>query len=369
LTPLLRRVRWRPVVGGHPQERGPEVIVIGIDPHKQTHTAAAVGAAGALVGELTVAATPEGASRLLAWASGFGSERLWAIEDCRHVSRSLERFLAGRGERLVRVPPKLMAGSRRGDRRRGKSDPIDALAVARAALREPNLPSLLDDPAARELKLLLDHRDDLVAERTRLESRLRWHLHELELGADVPPAKLHRARWLRRLNGRLARSEQTLLVAIAREQLHRIAALTRRVDELERQLGERVRAHAPALLRLPGCGVLTAAKLVAETGPINRFDSDAGLALHAGVAPLDASSGRQRRHRLNRSGNRQLNCALHRIAITQARCHPPARLYLARRQAEGKTRREALRCLKRHLARTIYRTLKETPPAATPITP
>jgi len=304
-----------------------------------------------------VPATPAGAAELLAWALALSEEPLIALEDCRHVTRSLERFLVGRGQRVVRVPPKLMAGQRRSGRQRGKSDAIDALAVARAYLREPSLPAAIDDPAIRELKLLLDHRDDLVAERTRLISRLRWHLHELELGTDVPAGALDRQPWLGRLARRLARAEQTTLVQIAREQLRRIAQLTRRIDELERQLATHIKAQAAPLLALPGCGPLTAAKILAETGPVHRFKSDAGLALHAGVAPLDASSGKQQRHRLNRTGNRQLNCALHRIAITQGRCHPPARAYLERKQAEGKTRREALRCLKRHLARTIYHTL------------
>ena len=118
-----------------------------------------------------------------------------------------------------------------------------------------------------------------------------------------------------------------------------------------------MRAQASALLELPGCGVLTAAKLVGETADVARFAGDAQLAMHAGAAPLPASSGNSNRHRLNRSGNRQLNCALHRIAVTQGQHHPPARAYLARKEAEGKSRREALRCLKRHLARTVYRTL------------
>jgi transposase len=123
----------------------------------------------------------------------------------------------------------------------------------------------------------------------------------------------------------------------------------------------RVKAQAPQLLELPGCGPLTAAKLIAEVAGIERFSCDARLAKLAGVAPLDASSGKQQRHRLNRKGNRQLNLALHRIAITQARVHAPAREYLARRQAEGKTPKEALRALKRHLARRVHRLLS-TPP-------
>ena len=340
------------------------MIVIGIDPHRQTHTAAAVdGVSGQLLGELTLPASPEGAERLVGWVGRFGGDPLYALEDCRHVSRSLESFLLARSERLVRVPPKLMAAERRSDRRRGKSDAIDALAVARAALRE-QLPSALPDPAAREIKLLLDHREDLVGERTRLETRLRWHLHELELGLEVPQAALSRPLWQRRLASRLAGLEQTTLVVIVREQLLRISELTGRARQLEQQISRLVQRDGAALLALPGCGALTAAKILAEAGTVSRFHSDAALALHAGVAPLDASSGRQQRHRLNRSGNRQLNCALHRIAVTQARTYGPARDYIARKQAEGKTRREALRCLKRHLARVVYRALAATPTPA-----
>jgi transposase len=147
--------------------------------------------------------------------------------------------------------------------------------------------------------------------------------------------------------------EQIVQVRIARELLGRCRSLTRTILALDRELEQRVLATAPGLLELPGCGAVSAAKLLGEIGPIERFDRDAQLARHAGVAPLEASSGKHRRHRLDRGGNRQLNCALHRIAITQARAHPPARAYLARKQAEGKSRREAVRCLKRQLARTV----------------
>jgi transposase len=344
------------------------VIVIGVDPHKQTHTAAVVdGGIGELVGERTVKARRVGHEQLLAWARGYGGERLWALEDCRHVSVSLERFLLASGERVVRVPPKLMAGARRSARQRGKSDAIDALAVARAALRERSLPSARLDGPEREIRLLLDHRDDLVGERTRAQQRLRWHLHELQPELELPAGCLDRRCWLDRLGRRLARAEQTTQARIARELVRRIAELTRRANELERELAALVRAQAPALLELPGCGTLTAAKLVGESAGANRFRGEAQLAMHAGAAPLPASSGNQNRHRLNRSGNRQLNCALHRIAVTQGRHHPPARSYLARKEAEGKSRKEALRCLKRHLARTVYRTL--TAPTTEKMTP
>jgi transposase len=332
------------------------MIVIGVDVHKHELTAVAVDELGR---ELTSRSGPVEAA-LLSWAPV--GERLWALEDCRHVSRGLERLLLEAGERLVRVPPRLTAPARRRGRVRGKSDAIDALAVARAALREPRLDRPRPQEASlRELKLLTDHRDDLVAERRRCQQRLRWHLHELEPALAVPLGALDRGLWLDRLRRRLARRQQTTQVRIARDLLARCRSLTRSVLELERELEARTRTLAPALLSLPGCGPLGAAKLLCEIGPIERFASDAQLARHAGVAPLEASSGKQRRHRLDRGGNRQLNCALHRIAITQGRVYAPARAYLERKQSEGKSRREAIRCLKRQLARTVYTTLKSEP--------
>jgi transposase len=331
------------------------MIVIGVDVHKHSLTAAAVDELGRTLSEWTGAPGAE----LSAWARSLPQERLWALEDCRHVSRGLEQSLLEAGERLVRVPPRLTAPARRGGRSRGKSDAIDALAVARAALREPGLDQPRpDEPPLRELKLLVDHRDDLVAERRRCQQRLRWHLHELDPSLRVPLGGLDRPLWLERLGRQLARREQTTQVRIARDLLGRCRSLTRSIAELEHELRGKSAAIAPLLLQLPGCGPLSAAKLLCEIGPINRFRSDAQLARHAGVAPLEASSGKQRRHRLDRGGNRQLNCALHRIAITQGRVHAPARAYLERKQSEGKSRREAIRCLKRQLARTVYNTLK-----------
>ncbi len=148
---------------------------------------------------------------------------------------------------------------------------------------------------------------------------------------------------------------------VARDLVSRCRSLTCSIVELDRELQQRTEQLAPALLELPVCGALTAAKLLAEVGPIDRFRSDAQLARHSGVAPLEASSGRVQRHRLDRGGNRQLNAAFHRIAITQARIHPAARAYLERKQAEGKSRREAIRCLKRQLARVVFNTLKANP--------
>ena len=336
------------------------MIVIGTDTRKRTHTCAAVdGATGRPGGELTAAAREPGFRELLAWGRGLDEERIWAIEDCRHVSGSLERFLVAAGERVVRVAPKLTGQGRRGGRRAGKSDPIDALAVARAALREgpDTLPAAHLDEEALEIKLLLDHREDLVKARTEDQCRLRWHLHDLWPDLEIPTGALDRTVWLDRLARRLSRVGQGTRALIARELVVEIRRRTRRVRELGREIAALVEARAPALLDLEGCGPLTAAKLIAETAGAGRLASDSKFARLAGVAPIPASSGMSTRHRLDRGGNRRLNCALHRIAVTQGRCHAPAQEFLTRKQAEGKSRLEALRCLKRHLARRVWRLL------------
>ena len=335
------------------------MIVIGLDVHKHSVTAVAVDGAGRPLGEKVI---PVGSDELIAWAAALGGERLWAVEDCRQLTRWLERQLLGLGEALVRVPPKLTVPERRAGRTRGKSDPIDALAIARAALREPDLSRPHpDERVYREMKLLVDHRDDVVDQRRRMQQRLRWHLDALDPTFVVPLRMLSRSSHLERVGRWLARQEQELQVQLARELVSRCLALNREIAALDQELEQRAAKLAPALLELPGCAAVTAARLLAEIGPISRFRSDAQLARHPGVAPLEASSGRTQRHRLDRGGNRQLNAALYRIAITQSRYHPGARAYLERKRAEGKSRREALRCLKRLLARVVYQTLKASP--------
>lgn len=331
------------------------MVVLGTDAHKRTHTVVAADQAGAELASITVAATPEGHLRAVKWAAGW-DERKWAIEDCRHLSRRLEADLLAAGELVVRVPPKMMAGVRRSARTRGKSDPIDALAVARAALREPDLPVARLDGPSREVKLLVDYRESLVRERTAIQNRLRWRLHELEPGYDPPPSSLNRYRTLDEVE-ELLETHTGVVADLAGQEVSRIREITREANSLEREITTRVAEIVPSLLELAGCGPLTAAKLVGEAADITRFRNRNAYAMFAGTAPIPVWSSNNQRFRLNRGGNRQTNAALHRIAITQLRIHPPAQELIDKHINNGKTKREALRILKRRLTDVVYRTM------------
>ncbi len=333
------------------------MVTFGGDSHKRTHTLVAVDENGRQVGERTVAATPAGHMEALGWARQW-PERRWALENCRHLSRVLERDLLSAGEAVLQVSPKLMGTARRSGREQGKSDPIDALAVARAALREPHLPVAQLEGRSRELKLLVDHREDLVGERTRIQNRLLWHLHELEPGYQVVASGLLRTVVLTEV-GRRLENHSGVVAEIARELVARLVELTRSVKRLQRRIETLTRVLAPDLLSLPGCAALSAAKLVAETADVSRFRSSAAFAMHNGTAPIPVWSGNQERHRLNRGGNRQLNVALHRIAITQMRLGGAASAYIARRLTMGNTKPEAIRALRRQISDEVYRRLRQ----------
>jgi transposase len=333
------------------------MVVVGADVHKGTHTFVAVDQVGRQLGQLTVQAITKGHHQALAWARKTfdGQEVVWAIEDCRHLSARLERDLLTGGQKVVRVPPKMMAMTRASARTRGKSDPIDALAVARAFLREPDLPVATHDEVSRELKLLVDRRESLVATRTRTINSLLWRVHELDPEHAPKPRSLDLAKhqqalraWLDTLTG--------IVAELALDELEDIVALTGRVNTLHKRIAVLAGKAAPSLVAMPGCGALTAAKLVGESAGIGRFSAEAKFARHAGVAPIPVWSGNTAgRVRMTRSGNRQLNAALHRIAVTQIRLEGSlGKAYYEKKKAEGMSTPEALRCLKRRLARTVF---------------
>jgi transposase len=344
------------------------MVTIGVDPHKKTHSAVAVDAVGAVLDGRSEPAKRDGFGELLTWARGLrDGERVWVIEDCRHVSGPLERFLLDRGEMVVRLPPGLMAGARHSVRERGKSDPIDALAVARAALREgiDTLPAARLAGVELEIRQLAVHRQRLVDARTRLINELRWQLHDLWPEWEIPKGVLIGAGWQQQVAGRLQQAEPTVRVRIARDEIRRIADLTRTINELHDELALLVAQAAPQLLAEHGLGVLTAAKLIGEIAGIARFTNDAQLARLAGCAPIPVSSGRTDRHRLDRGGNRQLNHAIHMLALSKIRHDPQTALYIAKQRQRGKTNREAIRCLKRHLIRRVYNLLRDPDQAPT----
>lgn len=331
------------------------MITLGVDAHKRTHTIGAVDSNGRQLASKTIAATTKDHLRLLTWAEQLarGNGLVWAIEDCRHLSRRLERDLLTAGQSIVRVPPKLMAHVRDSARTYGKSDPIDALAVARAAQRELDLPEARLDGPDRDVRLLGDHRESLVAERTRAINRLRWYLHELDPSWEPKARSLDRLPILDQVLVRLEPLTGTV-ARLARSLLQRCRALTQQINELTTLVTD----MAPSLIAIPGCGAITAAKILGETAGVDRFRSKDAYARHNGTVPMPVWSSNKARHRLSRTGNRQLNAALHRIALTQAHWHPPAKQMMQRRKASGDSSMEALRVLKRRLSDVVYATLR-----------
>jgi transposase len=349
------------------------MIVIGVDTHKRNHMLVAVdGQTGALLGQRAIAASDAGSLDALRFASELEQERVWAIEDCRHVSARLEAALIAAGERVIRVPAAMTGQARRVSRTAGKSDPIDARAVALAVVRDgiDSFPQAFCDEQAMEIRVLGDYRDQIICERTRMINRLRWHLVTIapDLEAQVGPAALKGPRICARLTRQLARLPQSPRLRVAKRLLKRISEIGHEERELLADLSGLIDAHAPQLLAQPGCGTVTAAIIIGHTAGAKRFPTDGHFARHTGTAPIPASSGNTQRHRLHRGGDRQLNRAIHIIALSRARTDPETRAYLARKHAEGKTKREAIRCLKRHLTRRIWRLLYAAElPAAPPV--
>jgi transposase len=329
---------------------------IGIDTHKATLAACAIDELGRPAAEQTFPNDPVGHAALHAWARTVAPGGRIGLEGSASYGAAAARFLLDAGEDVVEVPPQLSHRERLRTRRAGKSDPGDALAIARVTLREPELPPVRTADRTREIGLLVEAREDVVTEATRVRNRLHADLVVLVPGyatrADNLVAACHR-----RTAGRLLRGKPGVQAELARDRLARLGRLMAEAKVLEARIEALVGDHP--LRTLPGAGVVTTGRLIGEAGDLRRFRSADAFAMLAGTAPIPASSGQVQRMRLNRGGNRQLNRALYTIAFTQVRCYPPAQAYMARKKAEGKTWREALRALKRHLARVVFRLLQD----------
>jgi len=331
------------------------MAAIGIDTHKRSLAACAVDDVGTVVAERVFACDRPGFAALATWADLVAPGATIGIEGSASYGAALAHHLVAAGVVVREVPPHLSRRERRRTRRAGKSDPGDALAIARVTLREADLPPVRVDDRTTELGLLADARDDVVHAQTQARNRLHAHLVVLLPGYGRTAAQLRTGRQLDAIERQLA--ELTgVRFELARALLDEVRELGRRAAALEATIAPLVADHP--LLGLPGVGVLTAARLVAETGDVRRFRSPAAFAMLAGVAPIPASSGEGLRMRLNRGGNRRLNRALYTVALSQAWHHDPAKRYIARKRADRKSWAEAIRCLKQRISRPVFRLLQ-----------
>jgi len=333
-------------------------VIIGIDPHKSTHMAVAIDGEEHALARLEIRADRAQTERLLAWAAALGDERTWAIESAAGLGKLLSQQLLAAGEHVVDVPPTLSARVRLlGSSKAAKNDGNDALSTAIAGLRHCGLRAVRRDDHTTVLRLLVGRYDDLIALRTQAACRLHALLRELVAGGAGRRIKADRAAAL--LRG--LRSDDPVSAArkrLAGELLDDIRRLDRELSAIKTEIRDAVAASGTSLVELHGVGPVVAALILAHVGDPARFPTPARFASYNGTAPIEASSGPRKRHRLNPRGNRKLNHALHIIAVTQVRHDTPGRVYYDRKLAEGKTKKEALRALKRRISDAVWRQLR-----------
>ncbi len=336
-------------------------VVIGVDTHKHTHTAAVVAAGtGAALDTVTVTTDPEGYAALVELAERHSGLRAWAIEGTGGYGAGLARYLAERGELVVELDRPQRPARRHG----AKSDPLDAVRAGREVLARQHLGQPRSDGERTGLSVRLAARRSAV-EGARIAQQ---QLHALVVAAP----EVLRSQLRQRSTTQMVKAAAGLTIdptwdIATCETAHVLTALARRAETLTAEAKQHelalltlVRSWRPDLLTLRGVGPIVAATVLAAWSHPGRIRSEAAFAMLAGAAPIPASSGQTVRHRLNRSGDRHLNHALHTIVLTRLRVDPATRAYAERRRAQGRTDREIRRCLKRYIARQLYRHL-ETP--------
>ena len=335
------------------------VTTIGIDPHKATHTAVAIDETEQVVGELTVPADRYQTNRLVEWASHLdGDGRLWAVEAAGGLGYLLSQQLITHGEQVVDVPAVLASRVRvLGSGKSDKNDPNDARSVAIAALRQPSLTRVRREDHAQVLRMLSKRHHELTSLRTQAVCRLHAVLMQLRPGGI--PKRLSTIKATRMLQGIRTLDpvgEQRRLMA--RTHLGDIRRLDREIKANKTLIRQAVAASGTTVTDVYGVGPIVAAFLIGYTGDPTRFATPDHYAAYNGTAPIEVSSGGKTRHRLSMRGNRKLNHAIHMAAVTQIRFQTPGRVYYDKKLAEGKTKKEALRALKRRISDAVYQRLQ-----------
>lgn len=334
------------------------MVTIGIDSHKSSLAVCVVDEVGRELASEQFGNDAGEHETLHAWVSRLApSERRFGIESTGWIGRGIACYLLDRGERVVDVRGTLTERERKRLRGGGKSDVRDALAIARVTAREELPPVRVDSPS-RDLKLLCDYRAQLVGERTRIANRLHVDLVSLHPGYERRAPRLTSGARLEAAE-ELFEGDRGVQATLARRRIDALRRIDLELAGLKRELEAKVDATGTGLVRLVGISQLSAARIIGEVGDVERIATKDRFARMNGTAPIPASSGQIQRHRLNKGGNRRLNHALHMMALTQARMDPRARAYVERRRAEGRTYRDAVRALKRHLSDAVYRQLRE----------
>jgi transposase len=339
-------------------ERSSMSVTIGVDPHKATHTAVAIDEHEMPLARLQVAADRGQVKRLLAWAAPLGAERTWAVESADGLGKLLAQQLLAAGEHVVDVPPTLAARVRLlGSTKASKNDANDALSTAIAGLRHCELRTVRAEDDNAVLRLLVDRHDNLTASRTQAAGRLHAVVRELvpggaprRLSADQAVKILRRVR----PDGPVAVERKHLAVDLVAD----LRRFDRDIAAMKTRITAAVDTTGTSLLELHGVGTFVAALILGQVRDLGRFPTPERFASYNGTAPIEASSGGRTRHRLNPRGNRKLNHAMHLIAVTQVAHDTPGRAYYERKLAEGKTKKEALRALKRRISDAVWRQLR-----------
>jgi len=332
-------------------------MIVGLDPHKASNTIAVLDRDETLEMRRRFDNTAEGMVAMLDAVAGF-TTRVWAVEGANGIGRSIAQRLVAAGETVLDVPAKLAARVRVYSTGHGnKTDRTDAVAIARAALHSKHLRMVRPDDENVALKLLSDRRHQLIASRTQSVCRLHRLIRELVPGGTPRALTAERAEAL--VNALdVADAAGLMRIELALDHIDDIKRFDRRIDQVTLKIHAAVNDSGTTLTRIYGVGPVGAGLILGEVGDVSRFPTRNHFASYTGTAPIAVSSGDHNRHRLSRSGNRQLNHAIHIASIAQIRYDTPGRAYYRRKLGEGKSRREALRCLKRRISDAVWRQLQ-----------